>query len=824
MAVRSTYASWSNGKSWADITSEDDVSASLSLQASFSRPHRLAQPDSGTPDHSFTGDASTPLFGQGPFQRGQTTVSARRRTFITGFTGAMRGVAGDCDSDGEGASEVVSPTSGEGMSEVRGSRYAPLGMIKEDEAGEWVPAEDGYRTTSMTRPLLPPTDGSPVFTPQQLLSIGIPYIRQTKDNQTHDDPQPHSISPTFTGSDIGSRSDWGSPRLLGLVPRQPTGFVLANSLTAISEQRLNMGEVNQCQSSKTTGFQPSDITGIELREPVIAFRPEVTLPPAKAAASGPPTHDHQPSRLNGPSSNSVSTGTPSTGADMGFGMDVHPARRWADVVQKNTLGPSLGASTPNGVSSPDSTAATSHHTPHVTRSGELPPQPPQGGQNTHLGYHFFDQRKTPSHPSSLQFNSNLQVGRGVGRQDMAKFDSQGAPYVGGVGIHSHDHSLSRPTSVYNPPVNTSLTHLNSPGLRFFHPPPWRSSGADTSLASHLTPPQSPYYPLTIPSYPTALRNNCHWTPPSSSPLWHRAVVNPHWIPEQIPAAVPAQNPHPYGCKVSQVQQISEVPGLGPVLWTWSQPTPIASPSAVPEPTPAEWKKRVEQRKKQLSIGKCTQGYRNYQRMVTHRSEDDPVTPLADRKESKKEFDTKVRHWRKQLHRFDNDNFPEMQPSFSSPQTTAAVSSSAQTSAHCPSNSLSETRSRTGQTQTTGETTPTKKKGQMIQLSQLQRRQIKMIAALCSPTHKDHTVNKTHHNNHPSKTLKWNDTPPTEIEYYPPPPPQPHFTQGAHQPHFTQGDQCNNMSLTALTTSPHTSLPHLRMDIDALGAHRRSEVG
>eukprot|EP00923_Selenidium_pygospionis_P048467 GHVN01083383.1.p1 GENE.GHVN01083383.1~~GHVN01083383.1.p1 ORF type:complete len:715 (+),score=194.58 GHVN01083383.1:628-2772(+) len=713
---------------------------------------------------------------------------------------------------------------------------------------------------SMTRPLLPPTDGSPVLTPQQLLSIGIPYIRQTKDNQTPQDPEPHSISPTFTGSDIGSRSDWGSPRLLGLVPRQPIGFVSPNRLTGIAEQRPNMGQVNQSQSSNTTGFQPSDITGVELGEPVIAFRPEVTLPPAKAAASVRPTHGHQPSRLNGPSNDSVGTGTPSTGAGMGIGMDVHPARRWADVVQKNTLGPSLGASTPNRVSSPDSTGFTSLHTPHVTYSGELPPQPPQAGQSTHLVYNFFDQRETPLHTSSLQFNSNVQVGGGVGtsRQEMAKFDSQGAPNVGGVGIHSHPHSHSRPTSVYNPPVNTSLTHLNSPGLHFFHhPPPRLSSRADTSLASHLTPPHSPYYPLTIPSYPTGLMTNTHWTPPPSSPLWHRAIVNPHWIPERVPAAVPAQNPHPNGCNVSQVQQISEVPGLGPVLWTWCQSKPIASPAAVPEPTPAEWKKRVEQRKKQLSIGKCTQGYRNYQRLVTHRSEDDPVTPLADRKESKKEFDTKVRHWRKQLHRFDNDKLPEMEHSFSSPQTTAAVSSSAQTStssppdhtsAHCPSTPLSETVSRTGQTQTTGETTPTKKKGQMIQLSHLQRRQISMIAALCSPINKDNTV-KTHHNDHPSKTLRRNDTPPTEIEYYPPPPQpnftqgahqphltqgayQPHFTQGAHQPHitqggtphFTQGDEFNNMSLTALTTSPHTSFPHVRMDIDALGAQRRSEVG
>ncbi|CEL99492.1 unnamed protein product [Vitrella brassicaformis CCMP3155] len=69
----------------------------------------------------------------------------------------------------------------------------------------------------------------------------------------------------------------------------------------------------------------------------------------------------------------------------------------------------------------------------------------------------------------------------------------------------------------------------------------------------------------------------------------------------------------------------------------------------------EIQKRITSRQKQINIGKGTQGYQNYRKLVKreHRTAVDPMTPDPKRAESKREFDGKLREWRKALHNYDN---------------------------------------------------------------------------------------------------------------------------------------------------------------------------
>jgi len=68
--------------------------------------------------------------------------------------------------------------------------------------------------------------------------------------------------------------------------------------------------------------------------------------------------------------------------------------------------------------------------------------------------------------------------------------------------------------------------------------------------------------------------------------------------------------------------------------------------------------RVQQRLKQLKLGKATVGYSNYGRLVHPEARDptDPLhvfTPRAELNCSKRHWDSQVRNWRRALHQFDD---------------------------------------------------------------------------------------------------------------------------------------------------------------------------
>lgn len=87
-------------------------------------------------------------------------------------------------------------------------------------------------------------------------------------------------------------------------------------------------------------------------------------------------------------------------------------------------------------------------------------------------------------------------------------------------------------------------------------------------------------------------------------------------------------------------------------------------------TEAQWK-RLQQRRRQIELGKATQGYRNYVHWVPRENRnphclDHPVTPRMDLCVSRREFDMSVRHWRYALHRWDR---PSSSSQDSSPSST-----------------------------------------------------------------------------------------------------------------------------------------------------------
>ena len=75
--------------------------------------------------------------------------------------------------------------------------------------------------------------------------------------------------------------------------------------------------------------------------------------------------------------------------------------------------------------------------------------------------------------------------------------------------------------------------------------------------------------------------------------------------------------------------------------------------------------KLEQRQKQIDFGKNTLGYERYARDVrrTERKHSDPWTPDIREPDSKRQFDGKMKEWRRRLHRWEEDH-PE-------PATTAA---------------------------------------------------------------------------------------------------------------------------------------------------------
>eukprot|EP01083_Nonionella_stella_P068664 182505_1 len=76
----------------------------------------------------------------------------------------------------------------------------------------------------------------------------------------------------------------------------------------------------------------------------------------------------------------------------------------------------------------------------------------------------------------------------------------------------------------------------------------------------------------------------------------------------------------------------------------------------PTPRPLGYDARIAQRMKQINLGKSTPEYERYVEHVpkNKRKQSYPVTPDARKFMSKRQWDGKVRQWRRQLHRFDED--------------------------------------------------------------------------------------------------------------------------------------------------------------------------
>ena len=90
---------------------------------------------------------------------------------------------------------------------------------------------------------------------------------------------------------------------------------------------------------------------------------------------------------------------------------------------------------------------------------------------------------------------------------------------------------------------------------------------------------------------------------------------------------------------------------------------------------SQWLHRVEQRLKQVEMGKNSIGYSRYRsRIARHlRKNVDPKTPkVADDKISKKVFDETMKTWRRQLHVFSIGEDDVKQPAANAPQTERSV--------------------------------------------------------------------------------------------------------------------------------------------------------
>ena len=80
---------------------------------------------------------------------------------------------------------------------------------------------------------------------------------------------------------------------------------------------------------------------------------------------------------------------------------------------------------------------------------------------------------------------------------------------------------------------------------------------------------------------------------------------------------------------------------------------LASPSSKAV-SDSEWEARFQQRERQVEIGKATSGYKAYVSQVPkeRRSQNDPSTPDARERISKRQFDGKLHKWRQSLHSFE----------------------------------------------------------------------------------------------------------------------------------------------------------------------------
>jgi len=121
---------------------------------------------------------------------------------------------------------------------------------------------------------------------------------------------------------------------------------------------------------------------------------------------------------------------------------------------------------------------------------------------------------------------------------------------------------------------------------------------------------------------------------------------------------------------------TETPWAGPPDVADAASTPAEEPSAgsaevplEPEPVPTEpgpakveapevdWQRRKEQRQKQINIGRATPGYIRYKELHPTPGPRDPLTPKADSRKDRKDWNFDLKVWRTFLHKFDPPEEP-----------------------------------------------------------------------------------------------------------------------------------------------------------------------
>lgn len=109
---------------------------------------------------------------------------------------------------------------------------------------------------------------------------------------------------------------------------------------------------------------------------------------------------------------------------------------------------------------------------------------------------------------------------------------------------------------------------------------------------------------------------------------------------------------------------STVAGKKPQQHQKHKPVTVAAPSPQTnlndaahqddEETEQEWARRASARMKDIAVGKATEGYRNFIRIIPkdNRRAGDPATPDPKQRCSKAKFQRELLDWRRQLHRYD----------------------------------------------------------------------------------------------------------------------------------------------------------------------------
>jgi hypothetical protein len=82
-----------------------------------------------------------------------------------------------------------------------------------------------------------------------------------------------------------------------------------------------------------------------------------------------------------------------------------------------------------------------------------------------------------------------------------------------------------------------------------------------------------------------------------------------------------------------------------------EPVLVAAPAPAEQPA-VDWQRRKEQRQKQINIGRATPGYIRYKELHPTPGHRDPLTPKADSRKDRKDWNFDLKVWRTFLHKFD----------------------------------------------------------------------------------------------------------------------------------------------------------------------------